>query len=43
MYEATFTRLDFGMGAAISYLLTIFVFIISIAQIRLLRSQSELT
>jgi len=29
MYEATFTRLDFGMGAAISYLLTIFVFIIS--------------
>ncbi len=43
MYEATFTRLDFGMGAAISYLLTIFVFVISIVQIRLLRSQSELT
>ncbi|MEX2143262.1 MAG: sugar ABC transporter permease [Anaerolineales bacterium] len=42
MYEATFTRLDFGMGAAISYLLTIFVFIISIFQIKLLRKQAEI-
>ena len=41
MYEATFARLDFGMGAAISYLLTIFVFIISIFQIRLLRTRME--
>ncbi len=40
MYEATFARLDFGMGSAISYLLTIFVFIISVAQIRLLRDQA---
>src|SRR3990170_948236 len=42
MYEATFTRLDFGMGAAISYVLTIFVFIISIFQIKLLRKQAEI-
>lgn len=41
MYEATFTRLDFGHGAAISYLLTAFVFVISIFQIRLLRRQVE--
>jgi multiple sugar transport system permease protein len=36
MYEATFTHLEFGYGAAISYLLTVFVFIISVMQIRLL-------
>lgn len=41
MYEATFTRLDFGYGAAISYLLTAVVFVISIFQIRLLRQQAE--
>lgn len=37
MYEATFTHLEFGYGAAISYLLTVFVFVISVVQIRLLR------
>lgn len=37
MYRATFTRLDFGGGAAISYLLTIFVFILSLVQLKLLR------
>jgi multiple sugar transport system permease protein len=42
MYDATFNRLDFGYGSAISYLLTIFVFIISIFQIRLLRRKQEL-
>ena len=41
MYEATFTRLDFGYGSAISYLLTIFIFVISIFQIRLLRRDVE--
>jgi multiple sugar transport system permease protein len=41
MYEATFNRLDFGYGSAISYLLTIFVFIISVVQIRLLSRQVE--
>jgi multiple sugar transport system permease protein len=41
MYEATFTRLDFGYGSAISYLLTVFIFIISIFQIRLLRRDVE--
>jgi len=41
MYEATFARLDFGYGSAISYLLTIFVFAISVVQIRLLRQQVE--
>jgi multiple sugar transport system permease protein len=42
MYEATFTKLDFGYGSAISYLLTAFVFVISVFQIRLLRKQVEL-
>jgi multiple sugar transport system permease protein len=41
MYEATFTRLDFGYGSAIAYLLTIFIFVISIFQIRLLRRDVE--
>ena len=36
MYEATFTKLDFGYGSAISYLLTFCVFIISIFQIRMM-------
>jgi multiple sugar transport system permease protein len=40
MYEATFSRLDFGYGAAISYLLTIFVFIISLIELRLLKQQA---
>lgn len=42
MYEATFSRLDFGYGSAISYLLTIFVFIISVVQIRMLRQEVDL-
>lgn len=41
MYEATFTRLDFGYGASISYLLAVFVFLISAIQIRLLRKRVE--
>jgi len=41
MYEVTFTSLDFGYGSAISYLLTLFVFIISIFQIRMLRRNVE--
>jgi multiple sugar transport system permease protein len=41
MYEATFTKLDFGYGSAISYLATIVVFIVSVVQIRLLRRQVE--
>ncbi|MGD2156523.1 MAG: sugar ABC transporter permease [Anaerolineales bacterium] len=42
MYEATFNRLDFGSGSAISYLLTVIVFVISVVQIRLLRQQVEM-
>ncbi|NOX61234.1 MAG: sugar ABC transporter permease [Chloroflexi bacterium] len=42
MYEATFGRLDFGAGAAISYMLTLFVFIISVVQIRLLRREMDI-
>jgi len=42
MYEATFTKLDFGYGSAISYLLTAFVFAISVVQIRMLRREVEL-
>jgi multiple sugar transport system permease protein len=41
MYEATFARLEFGYGSAISYLLTAFVLVISVFQIRLLRRQVE--
>jgi multiple sugar transport system permease protein len=41
MYEATFTRLDFGYGASISYLLAVLVFLISVIQIRLLRKRVE--
>ncbi|NOZ50359.1 MAG: sugar ABC transporter permease [Chloroflexi bacterium] len=41
MYEATFSRLDFGSGSAISYLLTIFVFMISVVQLRMLRRKVE--
>lgn len=41
MYEATFTRLDFGYGSAISYLLTSIVFVISVVQLRLLRQDVE--
>ena len=39
MYEATFGRIDFGYGAAISYLLTLFVFLVSLLELRLLRRQ----
>jgi multiple sugar transport system permease protein len=39
MYEATFARLDFGSGAAISYLLTIFVFTVSLIQLRMMRGR----
>jgi multiple sugar transport system permease protein len=42
MYEATFTRLDFGYGSAVSFLLTFIVFIISIVQIRMLRRQVDI-
>lgn len=42
MYKTTFsTGTDFGKGAAISYLLTIFVFFISLVQLKLLRRPSE--
>ena len=37
MYRATFSRMDFGNGAAISYLLTLFVFALSVVQLKLLR------
>ena len=41
MYEATFGRIDFGYGAAISYLLTLFVFIVSLVELRLMRRQAQ--
>lgn len=37
MVRATFSRLDFGSGAAISYMLTLFVFVLSLLQLKLLR------
>ncbi len=41
MYKETFDRLNFGGGAAISYLLTGLVFAVSLVQIRLLRQRVE--
>lgn len=41
MYEETFGNFEFGRGAAISYLLTIVVFMISLGQIRLLNRDVE--
>lgn len=42
MYKTSFdTGRDFGRGAAISYLLTIFVFFISLLQLKLLRRPAE--
>ncbi|HSM57899.1 MAG TPA: sugar ABC transporter permease [Candidatus Sulfomarinibacteraceae bacterium] len=41
MYTETFDRLNFGGGAAISYVLTALVFVISVAQLRLLRRRVE--
>ena len=42
MYKETFDRLNFGKGAAISYLLMLLVFVISVIQIRLLRRRVEM-
>jgi multiple sugar transport system permease protein len=42
MYEATFTKMDFGYGSAISYLVTVFIFIISVFQIKLLQKRTEM-
>jgi multiple sugar transport system permease protein len=41
MYEETFDYLEFGRGAAISYLLTTAIFFISLVQIRLLQREVE--
>jgi multiple sugar transport system permease protein len=41
MYEETFDNFEFGRGAAISYLLTAVVFVISVVQIRLLQREIE--
>ncbi len=41
MYEETFDNFEFGRGAAISYLLTAVIFVISIVQIRLLQREVE--
>lgn len=40
-YSSAFSSFDFGYGAAVSYLFAAFVFVISIAQIRLLRRRVE--
>lgn len=42
MYQETFSRLDFGYGAAISYLLTVIVFAVSVIQMRMLRREVDL-
>jgi len=42
MYEKTFSGLQFGPGAAISYLLAVIVFCVSVIQFRILRRESVL-
>lgn len=41
MYEETFDNFEFGRGAAISYLLTVIVFLVSLVQIRVLQRDIE--
>jgi multiple sugar transport system permease protein len=41
MYEETFKSFNFGRGAAISYLLTAVVFMVSLIQIRILQREVE--
>lgn len=41
MYEETFDYLEFGRGAAISYMLTTLIFVISLVQIRLLQREVD--
>jgi len=41
MYEETFENFEFGRGAAISYLLTIIVFMISLVQLRMLNKEVD--
>jgi multiple sugar transport system permease protein len=41
MYERTFKNLEFGFGAAISSMLTVFIFIYSTLQIKLLQKPAE--
>lgn len=41
MSKVTFLKRDFGYGAAISYWMTLFVFLVSLAQLKLLRRKTE--
>ncbi|HML20243.1 MAG TPA: sugar ABC transporter permease [Aggregatilinea sp.] len=41
MYQETFDNLEFGRGAAISYLLTSLIFVISLVQIRFLQREVD--
>ncbi|MCR6492919.1 carbohydrate ABC transporter permease [Cellulomonas sp. P24] len=41
MYRQAFTNLDFGYGSAIAVILTVIVFLLSLAQMRLFRSTDE--
>jgi len=41
MYRQAFTFLDFGYGASLSFILTLIVFVLSLAQLRLFRRPGE--
>ena len=41
MYLQAFSFLDFGYGSAISFMLTLIVFVLSLAQLRLFRRPSD--
>ena len=41
MYRQAFTNLDFGYASAIAVILTVIVFVLSLAQMRMFRSTDE--
>lgn len=41
MYQQAFSYLDFGYGAAVAVLLAVFVFVLSIIQLRMFRTQGD--
>jgi multiple sugar transport system permease protein len=43
MYREAFTFLDFGYGAALSFILTLIVFVLALVQLRLFRRPKEVT
>jgi multiple sugar transport system permease protein len=43
MYREAFSYLDFGYGSALSFILTLIVFVLALVQLRLFRRPKEVT